>query len=146
MTLLIVDQFSPFQKDKNGVVPLLDLRSVEYAEDTNLKETYCPAANMLLALRLSTVSAVTGPGISLPLPTADHVELSIANSATFAGVPSARAIEPEANKSSLLSWFKRQYPLFIPNVGNLTPPKATFVISPLIPDPIWDHWFVVTSS
>ena len=65
--------------------------------------TDCPAAKMLLAFLLSRVRAVTGPGISLPLPTADQVELSIENSATFAGVPSASASDPDANKSSSLS-------------------------------------------
>ena len=55
---------------------------------------------MLLELPSSTVTAVTTPGISLPLPTADQVELSKANIATFAEVPSESTMDPEANRSS----------------------------------------------
>ena len=59
-----------------------------------------PPANTLLVLPLSTVTAVTGPGISPEEPTAVQVELSNANMATFEIVLSESEIDPEANNSS----------------------------------------------
>lgn len=65
-----------------------------------VKYTHFPPAKMLLAFLLSNVTAVTGPGRSLLLPTAVHVELSIANIATFDAVPSESAMDPDAKSSS----------------------------------------------
>ena len=47
---------------------------------------------------MSSVNAVTGPGI--PLPTAVQVEFAKANMATFAAVPSDNAMEPDAKSRS----------------------------------------------
>ena len=55
---------------------------------------------MLLEFPLSKVIAVTGPGISLLLPTAVQDELSKENIATLAEVPSDKAIDPEAKRRS----------------------------------------------
>lgn len=66
----------------------------------NCFHSHLPAAKMLLEFPLSKVIAVTGPGISLLLPTAVQDELSKENIATLAEVPSDKAIDPEAKRRS----------------------------------------------
>lgn len=70
----------PFQKYRKGEVP----------------SVVRPAAKMLLMFPAFTSAAVTGPGRSLPLPTADQVVFENAYDATFAGVLSASMMEPAA--------------------------------------------------
>jgi hypothetical protein len=62
--------------------------------------THLPAAKILLALPLSTSTAVTGPGN--PEPTAVQVAFEKTYFATFAAVLSDNAMEPDAMSCSSL--------------------------------------------
>jgi hypothetical protein len=63
---------------------------------------YRPAAKILLALPLSTSTAVTGPGISELEPTAVQLMFENVYDATFAAVLSDNAIDPDAMSRSSL--------------------------------------------
>jgi hypothetical protein len=100
----MVLQFTPFQKERNGEEPSDDLNNdLNTILPSSINKTYRPPAKILLEFPSSTATAVTGPGISPVEPTADQVELSKENMATLDTVPSASAIEPDANSNSWLS-------------------------------------------
>jgi hypothetical protein len=80
-----VAHFVPFQKDKKDVPSVV-----------------LPAAKTLLEFPLLTSTACTGPGISEPVPTANHVALGRLYWATLDTVLSGRVIEPAAMSISWL--------------------------------------------
>lgn len=61
-----------------------------------------PAAKILLALPPLTSTAVTGPGISEPMPMAAQVELMRSNWATLTGAPAPIVSDPPTTKYSWL--------------------------------------------
>lgn len=76
--------------------PTCNAKPVRESSCNMCSATNCPAANKLVAFRLLTSSAVIGPGISDPEPTAAHVWFVILNCATFAAVLSESEIDPPA--------------------------------------------------
>ena len=65
----------PFQKERKGEDPSLDLQDFTIKSSSQNLSTHCPAANTLLAFPLLTSRAEIGPGISEPGPTEVHVAL-----------------------------------------------------------------------
>lgn len=74
--------------------------SVHQLSLREIEGTHRPAAKMLLAFPLLTPTAVTGPGRVSTFPMALQVELTMKYWATFETVLSARAMEPEAMRTS----------------------------------------------